>query len=276
MKGRPVLILLVAVAALVCYAGALRGMIHEWSTDEDMGQGFLVPAAVLWILWRERARWLALPVLPSAWGWLLLIAGAGLQAIGSLGGGLFAESFAFVVSIAGAVLVLGSAALLRAWAFPFALLLFMLPKLAIVYNQMTLPLQLTASRLAALLLTTAGAGVIREGNVLDVAGRRILVEEACDGIRFLLPLGFMALMLGYLTDSKPPDSKPWTRTALLISAAPMAVAANAVRVAAAGYWPSLTSGTAHLAAGWLIFLFCLAALALLCGLFHRVEKRRHA
>jgi hypothetical protein len=70
--------------------------------------------------------------------------------------------------------------LLYAWimALPLLLALFMLPKLALVYNQVTLPLQLLASRIAAGILTAAGIGVIREGNILDVAGHRVSVVEA--------------------------------------------------------------------------------------------------
>ena len=48
------------------------------------------------------------------------------------------------MSVAGAVLCLGGFGWLRALAFPFVLGLFMLPKLAIVYNQATVPLQLLA------------------------------------------------------------------------------------------------------------------------------------
>jgi len=110
------------------------------------------------------------------------------------------------VSVAGAVLSLGGFAYLRAWALPLLLALFMLPKLALVYNQVTLPLQLFASRMAAGILTASGIAVIREGNILDVAGRRVSVVEACNGIRYLLSLGFMAVVFAYLSDTKTVDA----------------------------------------------------------------------
>ena len=144
----------------------------------------------------------------------------------------------------------------------------MLPKLAIVYNQVTLPLQLLASRIAADILTAAGIGVIREGNILDVRGHRVAVAEACNGIRYLLSLGFMAVVFGYLS-----DSKPWMRFALLVAAVPTAIIANAVRVAAAGWLPSLDRGAPHAISGWFIFVLCLPALVLLRQLFNNVYAR---
>ena len=162
------------------------------------------------------------------------------------------------------MLCLGGLDWLRALAFPLVLVLFMLPKLAIVYNQATLPLQLLASRIAAGILTFAGIGVIREGNILDVGGHRVAVVEACNGIRYLLSLGFMAVVFAYLS-----DSKPWMRLALLAAAVPVAILANGVRVAVAGWLPSLESGVPHAVAGWFIFVLCLATLVLLRQLVNK-------
>jgi len=262
---RPAVAVLAAVTLLVCYAPALRGMFEQWSNDEDMSHGFAVPIVALWIVWRERGRWRALPAQPSWWGFALLAAGAGLQFVGALGAGLFAASLAFLVSIAGVVLCLGGFAWLRALALPLLLTLFMLPKLAVAYNQMTLPLQLLASRIAAGILTAGGIGVIREGNILDVAGRQISVVEACNGIRYLLSLGFMAVVFAYIS-----DTKPWMRMALLAAAVPVAILANALRVAAAGWLPFLVAGTPHAISGWLLFVLCLATLVFVRRLFNKV------
>src|SRR5579871_769401 len=220
---------LVGLSALILLAGysaTLRGMFQQWMTDEDMGHGFIVPFVILWIVWRERKRWQALPVNPSWWGLAILLFGAAMQLISALGAGLFAGSVGFLISVAGAIVCLGGFAWLRVWAFPLALSIFMLPKLAIVYNQATLPMQLMASRMAAAILTGAGLAVIREGNILDVGGHQILVAEACNGIRYLLPLGFIAVLFGYLS-----DSRVWMRLVLLLAAVPIAIVANALRVA---------------------------------------------
>ena len=268
MSSKQAVVVCTAVALLICYAPTLRGMFQQWSSDEDMSHGFGVPVVILWIVWRERERWRALPIEPNWWGFALLAAAAGLQLTGLLGAGLFAGSVAFLVSVAGAVLCLGGSARLRSLAFPLVLAIFMLPKLAVVYNQVTLPLQLLASRIAAGILTGAGIGVIREGNILDVGGHRVAVVEACNGIRYLLSLGFMALVFAYLS-----DSKPWMRLVLLAAAVPIAILANAVRVAAAGWLPALETGVPHAVCGGFIFVLCLATLMLFRQLFNKAYVR---
>ena len=268
---RPAIIVLAVVMLLLCYASTLRGMADQWWNDEDMGHGVVVPLVVFWIVWRERSRWQALPMQPSWLGLALLAAGAVIHIAAAMGAGLFAHSVAFLISVLGVVLAWGGFALLRAWAFPFLLTLFMLPKLVILYNQFTLPLQLLASRMAAGMLSAAGMHVIREGNILNVAGHQIEVAQACSGLRYVIPLGFTALLLGYLS-----GSKPWVRMVLLVAAVPVAIAANALRVAAAGGLPALSVGTLHAASGWAIFFLCLPALVFVQRLAEAIYARRHA
>ena len=270
-RNRRTVVALTAVLLAICYAPVLAGMVDQWSHDEDMGHGFVVPIVVLWIVWRERNRWLALPPQPSWWGVALLGLAACMHFLSVAGAGLFAGSVALVVSVAGAVLCLGGFAFLRTWTFPFLLALFMLPKLAVVYNQVTLPLQLLASRLAELMLLAGGAAVTREGNIIDVGGHSIAVAEACNGIRYLLSLGFVAVVFAYLA-----DAKPWMRLALLASAIPVAILANAVRVAASASIPALDSGVPHALAGGVVFVLCMATLVLVRRVVNATYTRYHA
>jgi exosortase len=221
-------------------------------------------------VWRERARFLTLPLSPSWWGFLLLAGAALVEAISSLGLGLFASSVAFLVSIIGVVLCLGGFAFLRVWAFPLALSLFMLPKLAIVYNKTTLPLQLLASRLATTVLSGVGYRVIREGVILDVGGHRVSVVEACSGVRYLLSLAFIAVVFAYLA-----DIKPWMRWVLLVAAVPIAIVANAVRVAVSAAVPALDSGTPHEMAGAAVFLLCLILVFFVHRMFNSLYGWSH-
>lgn len=272
---RGTLVIVSILLLLACYASTLRGMFDQWMNDEDMGHGVVVPLVVLWIVWRERERWQKLPLRPSVWGLALLACGAALHLAGTLGVGLFVSSVAFLVSVAGVVVCFGGFVLLRSWSFPFLMALFMLPKLAIIYNQATLPLQLMASKLAAGILTTSGVGVIREGNILDVHGHRVAVAEACNGIRFLLPLGFVSVLFAYVA-----DPKPWMRIAVLLATLPLAIFSNAVRVAASAWSPSLDSGTPHELLGVVVFFLTLILLLPLRGLLNvvygAVHGRSHA
>jgi exosortase len=263
--------LVTAAALLWCYSATIAGMARQWWTDEDMGHGFAVPFVALWIIWHERRRWRGVPMRPSIWGCLILAAGAALHLAGALGVGLFVSAAGLLLSILGVIVCLGGFAILRAWSFPLLLCVFMLPKLAIVYNQATLPLQLLASRMAAGMLTLTGYGVVRAGNILDVGGHRILVAEACNGIRYLIPLCFIAAIAAYLL-----DSRGWTRIFLAVAAVPVAIVANAVRVALAGAWPMLAEGAPHAISGTVIFVCCLASLFLLLRLLPAPKAAPHA
>ena len=255
----------------ICYARTISGMVNQWMTDEDMGHGFAVPFVMLFIVWKERNRWQTLTPEPNAWGFAILALGAAMQFLSALGTGLFAGSVAFLISLAGLVFCFGGWPYVKAWAFPLILGLFMLPKLAVVYNQSTLPMQLLASKMAAGMLTFGGLGVIREGNILDVGGHRVMVAEACSGIRYLLPLGFMAVLIAYFA-----DHRVWMRVVTAALAVPLAILANALRVAASAAVPRLAEGTPHEIIGLVIFVVCLGALMLCVKALNPAPRGAHA
>lgn len=266
LTGAAIVILIPA-----CYASTLAAMFRLWMSDEDLAHGILVAPIIAWILYRERARLRALPVKPSLWGFAFLSAGAALQIASTRGAGIFIASTAFLVSTAGAVVCLAGFGWLRALAFPFVLACFMLPKLAYFYNEVTLPLQLVASRLAAGMLTLAGFSVIRTGNILSVSGHQISVEAACNGIRYLLPLAFVSMVFAYLN-----GSRAWIRAALVAAAIPVAILGNGLRVAASAASPRLAVGDWHTFTGVVVFVLTLPAVLAIHGALRSMERRLNA
>ena len=213
-----------------------------------MGHGLLVPAAAVWIGFEQRQR-LAASARPSAWGIAFVLAGAALQYLGAMSYGLFVGSVGFLCALMGVLVAAGGFAWLRILAFPLVLLLFMLPKPDFAWSRIAVPLQLLASRLAAGMARLAGTSVVREGNVPQVAGHQIAVEEACNGIRYLLSLGFVALLAAHVA-----GLRGWRRTLVGIGAIPVAILVNALRVAAVAvmsrYDYPLATGAFHEASGW--------------------------
>ena len=83
------------------------------------------------------------------------------------------------------------------------------------------------------------------------------MAEACSGIRSLMSLVMLAIVLGYFTERR-------VGRALLIAVAavPIAVMANATRVAGTGlasYWisPAAAEGFFHTFSGWIMFVVAL-------------------
>ncbi|HEU5021576.1 MAG TPA: exosortase/archaeosortase family protein [Bryobacteraceae bacterium] len=261
----------VAALLVACYAPVLYGLGSIWYNDADMGHGFFVPVIAGYIAWQKRSKIEGLAPRPSWWGLPVLLWG-GLQLyLGTLGAELYTTRTSVVFSIAGAVLLLGGTKYLRIFWFPIFLLFFMVPIPAVVYNEITFPLQLLASRVAENAISFLGIPIIREGNVLELASQKLDVVEACSGIRSLLTLTFLSLVYGYFC-----EKRTWLRAVLFFSTIPIAIAANAARVTITGvlanFRPELAEGLFHEAQGWVIFMVAFAILAGLHQLLVRGAK----
>jgi exosortase len=227
------------------------------------------------IAWQRREELLAIECKPAWWG-LGVMAFAALQGwVGALGAELFLQRSAFLIALVGLLLVVGGTQLVRALAFPLLLLPFMIPLPAVLYNQITFPLQLFASQVAEVCLGLVGVPVLRDGNVLELASQKLSVVEACSGIRSLLSLSFLSLVYAYFF-----DQKVWMRGVLLLATIPVAIIANSGRVTITGILSEINTewarGFFHSLEGWIIFAIALVLLGGLHVLINRLADKRFA
>ena len=247
----------------------LRALVDQWMTDEDVSHGFFVPFVALYIVWQRRDKILALEYKPAWWG-LAVMAWGALQAyLGTLAAELFLQRTSFLISLVGLLLVVGGVALVRQLIFPLLLLPFMIPIPSVIYNQLTFPLQLFASRVAEFVLGVVGIPVLRDGNILELASQKLSVAEACSGIRSLLSLTFLSLVYAYFF-----DGRVWMRWVLFFLTIPIAIVANAGRVTITGMLsevnPELARGFFHELEGWVIFMIALVLLLATHSLISRL------
>jgi exosortase len=206
-----------------------------------------------------------------------MLGAIGLLLAGTLGAELFVARFSLIFLLVGMLLFFAGWETLRAVAFPLAFLGLMIPLPALIYNQLTFPLQLLASRLSANALEFCSIPVLREGNVLVLPNYSLEVVEACSGIRSLMSLIALAVAYGYFV-----EQRLWARITLVVLMLPIAVASNALRVVGAGvltyFWgPHSAEGFFHLFQGWLIFVSAVACMLLVHGfLSHLVPVSRKA
>ena len=260
------------VLLVVCYAPILYRMGVQWATDENMGHGFFVPFIAGYIAWQRRDILLSIPRKPNGFG-LVLVVWAALQAMAAtLGAELFTARLAFVIALFGTILYLGGTRWVKALLFPLLLLIFMIPIPAIIYASLTLRLQTLASQLGEAMISLMGIPVLRAGNTLQLPSQTLDVAEACSGIRSLLSLAFLSLVYSYFT-----DKRVWMRWALLIATVPIAIGANAVRVAVTGLMSEintqLAQGAYHEGEGYIVFIVALAALVFVHRMLVLVAKR---
>ena len=248
---------ILAGLTFILYAPVLKGLVQNWWGNPDYGHGFLVPVFSGYILWREREKWLNTEIKPSNFGLLVMIGAVVVLLGGSLGAELFTTRVSLLLLIAGMILFLAGWKMLRAVSLPLAFLILMIPLPVLIYNQITFPLQLLASRFATFWLELVQVPVLREGNVLILPNYSLEVVEACSGIRSLMTLLTLAIAYGYLV-----ERRRWVRYALAILMVPIAIVSNAIRIMGTGvltfhFGAKAAEGFFHEFSGWIIFLAAL-------------------
>jgi len=216
------------VAALVAaYGTSFRQLVDQWSRDPNYSYGFLVvptAAVILWSRWglldRSRLR-------PRWWGFLPLLAVVALRYPLYEWNEQYVETATIPLVAAGLALALGGWHLLRVALPSIAFLFFMLPLPPSVNQLVTRPLQTVATEGSVGLLQLIGLPVMAEGNVIVVGATPLEVARACNGLSMLL--SFVTLIAAVAILFPRPA---WERVVLLLSAVPIALVCNILRIAA--------------------------------------------
>lgn len=242
------------VALALLYGGVVVGLVNAWRTNDDYSHGFLVAPLCAYFVWERRRALSRLEPQPSLVGLGLVSCSLLLLIVGELGAELFLARISLIGVVTGSVWFVLGWSHARLLAFPLAFALLMIPLPAIVFNQIAFPLQLAASRAAELCLSALAIPALRDGNVIYLPSITLEVAEACSGIRSLVSLLTLSIVFGYFTETT------WQRRALLVVATiPIAIVANALRVAGTGVLahlagPGAAEGFFHTFAGWLVFM----------------------
>jgi exosortase len=253
-------------SAMICllivavYHQVLVKLVTDWWTIPDFSHGFLVPLFSVYLVWEKRETLRVTTVAPCWSGIAVMALGLVVLLLGVYGSELFLSRVSLVILLAGLVLCFGGRQFLKELSFALLVLLLAIPIPAIIFNQITFPLQILASKLASALLPFFGVPVLREGNVIELPAMKLEVAEACSGIRSLMSLFTLAVFYGYFM-----EKSLWRRVALVLASIPIAIAANAVRILGTGlcvqYWdPDKALGFFHEFSGWVIFLVSLVCL----------------
>jgi len=172
---------------------------------------------------------------PSAQlGFIILVQGLALSAYGIYPGqNDFVWDFGMVVTVFGVVLMLTGWDVMKVAWFPIVFLVCMLPWPGLVYSWVAGPLQTLAARAAVFTLRLTGVDALRSGTkmlMLEPDGLRVLnVAEACAGLRSLMTFITVGAAIAFLSN------RPlWQRIVITLSAIPIAVFCNVMRVTGQG------------------------------------------
>ena len=251
---------LITAAIVVVYSPIISSLVRQWASDENYSHGFLIVPFAAWFVWQQRELLARTPLVPSTAGLLVVSSSLIVLLAGLFGAELFLTRVSLIGIIAGAVLFLCGWQWLRRLAFPIAFLVLAVPLPAVLFNQIAFPLQLLASRAGEAVLNLTNVPVLREGNILVLPTTTLEVAQACSGIRSLMSLLTLGVILG-----KMREPRPWARIVLALLTVPVAIAANAARVAGTGLAASYVGAKAaegffHTFSGWLMFVVAFALL----------------
>ncbi|HYM75157.1 MAG TPA: exosortase A [Candidatus Dormibacteraeota bacterium] len=267
------IVVLLAIT-LWLYWSTLSHLVGQWWRDPNFSHGFFVPLFSAFVIWQMRGSLAQLHLKPSWPGLGIVACAVCILVIGQLGAELFLSRSSLLILLAGMIVLFCGWRFFRTLLFPWAFLVLMIPIPSIIFNQITFPLQILASRVAAAILPVLGVPVLREGNVINLPSLALEVAEACSGIRSLMSLVTLAIIYGYLM-----EKRPWVRWLLALASIPIAVLANSFRIIGTGllvqYWdPDKAEGYFHASWGLIIFVISLVMLYALHGAIGLIWRDR--
>ncbi|MSM38708.1 MAG: exosortase [Geobacter sp.] len=262
----------VLLSLAVLYSPIVPSMVQWWYQDDNYSHGFIVPLIAGYFLYCRREELLNAKVEPWWPGLLVLLAGLFQLLAGWLAWEYFTMRSSLITVIAGILLfVLGRRPFLIL-LLPVAYLLFMVPIPYIVYDAFAFPLKMFVTKVSVDFLQSIGVIVMREGNILMFPSTTLEVADACSGIRSIMSLLALSVAYGFFL-----KVSPLKRLIIALSALPIAIVTNALRVIITGilaqWWGAKAAeGFFHEFAGLAVFGVAIVLLVGLGALLGRERK----
>lgn len=169
------------------------------------------------------------------------------------------------------ILVIGRGVTLQ-FVAPFLVFMFASPVSDYITIQLSIALQNLSSTLGTAMLRAMGVAVLQTGNIIDLGVHQLQVAEACSGLRYLLPLLFLALCLVWLA-----RTPLWAKIATLACVVPVAVGMNSFRITLTGLLVETrgvraADGLMHFFEGWVLFVLAAVCLVGVLVLMTRLAR----
>jgi exosortase len=267
---------ILALGVLICwfYWHDINSMVSAWIHDGNWSHGFIIPLFSLYFLHQRREQ-LYLAERKSSWVgfWLIIFSFfIYLASIYPLQMG-YPRYIAMLLTIFGVVVFCCGWKIAKIAWLPIFYLFFAMPLPVRMYVSLTMPMRRWASKVAAAALDlipnldATAVSIVIEGTYKGQPFPPLNVAEACAGMRLMMAFFALSVAMAYLSD------RPyWHRIILVLSAFPIALFCNFVRVTITGVLfilvdPRLAEGMFHTMLGLLMlplafFLYWLIAMGL--------------
>jgi len=216
---------LVVIGLVALFAPTLVWLWGRWTLSVwHHAHGLLIPPVVAYFIREELQAVKHLPTSSSVWGFAILVPALALHALDA---GMHTEllsAVALVMALPGLSLLFLGVARTRAILFPLLFLAFALPIPLALTETIHLQLRYLATAGTAAIVPLLGIPLFVEGTTLHMATGALQVADACSGFSTLYAAVAVAFLTAYSTKS------PTRRALVLLSAAPLAIVANIIRV----------------------------------------------
>ncbi len=219
------------LSALLMYSywpGLLNAR-SSWDNPQYQ-HGWIVPVINLALLFGRRQPISAVSTSARLAGLGLLAASLGLRVVAAYFRIVTIDMYTFVPALAGVFLLAGGWSMFRwAWA-PIAMTIFMYPLPDEAQRYITGPLQTFNTTAATFILQTLGFDAIQEGNLIRLGHEHVMnVVDACAGLKMLTLFVWLCALVIVVA-----GLEWWENLVIAISAIPIAIMANALRITTAG------------------------------------------
>ncbi len=260
------------LAALFSEAGL--NLWKRWGQQQELSHSYFIPLVSAYLIWINRETVRKSVGDPSFIGVAIIAVALLFLLLGQLTSIFLFQHIGIVIAIAGLVAAFGGLSLLRTTAAPIAFLIFAVPPPYWVITVLSWKFQQMSSVLGVAMVEMMGIPVHLSGNIIDLGDYKLQVAEACSGLRYLFPFLSLGVMAAYMY-----RGKMWERAVIVLSTIPITIIMNSFRIAVVAamvqaYGEEQAEGALHFFEGWVVFLFCLAALFAIIALLARFSKPR--
>ncbi|OQX86388.1 MAG: hypothetical protein B6D55_06220 [Candidatus Omnitrophica bacterium 4484_70.2] len=245
----------------------------RWSALEYGHAYFILPISI-YLIFRKRKKIKELSqkskTSPSKLGIFLFIFGIFIYNFGYRQNYMVLTTFSLIPILWGLIEMLYGKKSRQEVTFPIVYLLLMVPPPFALIDYFTLPLRYATVLCTERILRILNYSIQREGLMLIVNGKKIMISGACSGFRFLFTL--LALGLLYIYFKKSP-----LRDKLILSLfiLPLALLGNIIRVTIISllnvhFGKEIAEGFLHTFSGIVIFIFLIWGLIAFDYIFKKI------
>ncbi len=212
------------------YLNSMEKVAQAWKSPQ-YSHGYLIPVFAGVLLFLRRKSFIKeIPAWQQYTGVGLIVAATLIRLYSSQMAIFTIDRLMLLPSLMGLMMLIGGLPALKWSFFPLLFLGFMYPFPTALERGLLNPLQSLATKISHYALETLGIECFTEGNRIMLDGVEMGVVDACSGLRMLTIFAALATAIAIVMTNRP----LWERLVIVLSAIPIALAVNSIRITLTG------------------------------------------